>query len=325
MKNILIKNYLMCNNKSIIKMLDISTNGSVTIHIPYGRSEVYYNRYYERAQSNCNIKFNHLEPNRLIRFDYRNLYFNMIPCPNKDIAIVLKKKFEDRVISDKTVSWTEIHKVKKPFILAEKEVTQELFESIMGFNYSRFKCPENPVEMVSWYDCLAFCNKLSDYFGLNRYYTIEVSELGSRNAGDQDLVQSIRAAKIEENQLSNGFRLPLDSEWQVAAKADLNGLYSGAKYDTDLNMVAWNEDNSNNQTHPVAQKKPNEWGFYDMSGNVMEWCMNKYDNSDKSPLAERVVRGGSWAGVGAISSEIQGVQPFWRKENLGFRIARNLT
>lgn len=145
------------------------------------------------------------------------------------------------------------------FSLGETEVTQELWTAVMGDNPSRFKGANLPVEMMSHSECLTFISKLNKLTG-------------------------------------QSFRLPTESEWEYAARG---GNYShGYNYSGSNNVddVAWHSGNSGYTTHPVASKKPNELGLYDMSGNVWEWCSDNYcdDYSSTRSSDDIVHRGGSY-------------------------------
>ena len=161
------------------------------------------------------------------------------------------------------------HQVTLPsYYIGKTEVTQELWQAVMGSNPSNFTGTNLPVEKVSWDDCKTFIAKLNALTGKN-------------------------------------FRLPTEAEWEFAARG--GNKSRGYKYcgSNTLSDVAWYVDNSDNKTHPVAAKTPNELGIYDMSGNVLEWCNDWYSStyytseSQTNPTgpdsgSSRVRRGGSW-------------------------------
>lgn len=157
----------------------------------------------------------------------------------------------------------------------------------MGENPSKFNGEKNlPVEQVSWYDAVVFCNKLSAKCGLTPVYAVagetDVSEWGYvPNKGNQ------MYKYVTQDENANGYRLSAVEEWQYAAKGGQEFKYSGS-YNSD--EVGWYCDNSENKTHPVAQKKPNGYGLYDMSGNVGEWCWDSIPSDSEC----RYYCGGSW-------------------------------
>ncbi len=156
------------------------------------------------------------------------------------------------------------------FAMLKTEVTQKLYEAVMGENPSEFKGDNLPVEYVSWYDAIYFCNKLSEKCGLTPVYAVN---------GKTDVTkwrytphkENRLGGKITQNESANGFRLPTLEEWRYAAKGGQNYEYAGSD---NLGEVGWYKKNSGDTTHPVAQKKPNGYGLYDMSGNVGEWVWN---------------------------------------------------
>ncbi|MBP5602350.1 MAG: SUMF1/EgtB/PvdO family nonheme iron enzyme [Treponema sp.] len=202
------------------------------------------------------------------------------------------------------------------FEIGKYPVTQKLYQSIMGENPSECKGENRPVEQVSWYDAVKFCNKLSKKDGLTSCYS------GSG--------ESIRC-----NFRANGYRLPTEAEWEFAARGGNNSKgykYSGSD---DLDEVGWYNYNSEKQTNDVGQKEPNELGIYDMSGNVWEWCNDWYGNypsrNETDPFGalsgySRVVRGGSWYDNGdscAVSIWYYNNNPGSSNSVLGFRVVRS--
>jgi formylglycine-generating enzyme required for sulfatase activity len=174
------------------------------------------------------------------------------------------------------------------FYMGKYEVTQELYESIVGRNPARNKGKRNPVERVTWLDAIKFCNALSAKERLRPCYDL--------NTRQCDFA-------------SNGYRLPTEAEWEYACRAGTKGDYSFGEKETDLPAYAWFKGNSAGGSHPVGQKGPNSFGLYDMAGNVREWCNDWYQvdaykefsqavSSDpRGPAGggKKVLRGGAWS------------------------------
>jgi len=172
--------------------------------------------------------------------------------------------------------------------------------------------PDYPVETVSWHDAVEYCNWLSDKEGLKRCYS---------GSGDNTVCDFTK----------NGYRLPTEAEWEYACRAGTTTeYYWGNRMNDDY---CWYYNNSGNQIHPVGQKKPNQFGLYDMSGNVREWCWDWYDNYSKSPSKNpagpssgsyRIIRGGRWDGeeVSCRSASRHYNWPVSAYDDLGFRPVR---
>lgn len=189
-----------------------------------------------------------------------------------------------------------------PFRLSKFQVTQKSYASIMGKSPATFVGDDRPVENVSWYDAIGFCNALSDAADLARAYVV------GENLDD---------VLINEN--ANGYRLPSDGEWQFAAL----GGQEKPRYG-EVGDVAWYKENSGGETHPVGLKQPNAYGLHDMLGNVWEWCFDVYDAEVYGTY--RVFRGGGWNDPerGCLATNRRRSHPTYGIDDVGFRLARNV-
>lgn len=189
-----------------------------------------------------------------------------------------------------------VHEVTlSSFSIGETEVTQELWEVVMGDNPSFFRGSKRPVEEVSWNDCQTFIDRLNELTGKT-------------------------------------FRLPTEAEWEFAARGGNQSkgcIYSGSN---TIESVAWFGDTKDSGTHDVSMNLPNELGIFDMSGNVYEWCQDWYETygsrSQTNPTgpssgSDRVERGGCWDNIATccrVASRYSH-SPTLAYRNLGFRLA----
>jgi formylglycine-generating enzyme required for sulfatase activity len=209
---------------------------------------------------------------------------------------------------DAPASEKPAHQVKLAyaFAIAKYEVTQELYEAVIGKNPSRWRGPRNSVEMVSWDEAQEFCRKA----------TIELR----------------RAKLLREKEV---IRLPSEAEWEYACRAGTKTRYSFGNSADALGEYAWFTGNAKGNDPPVGKKKPNPWGLCDLHGYVWEWCQDAWHDSyrgapdngaawEEKEARERVVRGGAWTEKAeACCSAFRNHKPVdHRSADVGFRCVR---
>lgn len=211
----------------------------------------------------------------------------------------------------------------------------------MGRNPSHCEGANRPVENVRFFDALLFCNVLSEKEGLDPVYiggTVDASNLDDLDP-EYDYFEDLGYEEIKWvsegihfDQKANGYRLLTDAEWECAARGGEDYLYSGSN---NVEDVAW----TGRSTRVVGMKKPNGFGFYDMSGNVDEWCWDAWDSpfylrdgekeafridpiNDSDDFSDRMMRGG-YRPNHIILSNRYSCEAWKRYSSIGIRIARN--
>jgi formylglycine-generating enzyme required for sulfatase activity len=196
------------------------------------------------------------------------------------------------------------------FFMGRHEVTQRDYQKIMGTNPSRNQDPNLPVDQVSWYDAVAFCNARSRAEGLSQVYIINGKDVGW-------------------NKYADGYRLPTEAEWEYACRAGTATAYS---YGDSISLEQAKYENGSLPDY-AGSYEPNGKGLYDMHGNLWEWCWDRYgaypeeaqaDPSGPSSGASRVNRGGGWGSKAPLlrSASRDSDFPDHKSAFLGFRVAR---
>jgi len=219
-------------------------------------------------------------------------------------------------------------KIDRPFYMSTQEVTQAEYEKLLQANPSWFsKIGEGsdrvqgsdtsgrPVERITWFDALTFCNRLSEKEGLHPCYKINDGNISFND--------------------ENGYRLPTEAEWEYACRAGTAGPFANSTTDAEQPATSfWHDANSGSLTQAAATNKPNAFGLFDMHGNVWEWCHNEYGaipaaGEAGKPIAgslqgaaERVIRGGSWMddAIDCRSAVRSDRLPSFRDNTIGFRV-----
>lgn len=232
-------------------------------------------------------------------FNVAGVVFRMIKIPKGSFymgTVITESEFTQVITTDIPHSHTVV--ISKDYYIGETPVTQELWCHVMQENPSRFIDAHNPVDSVSWDDCQLFISQLNRMTGMT-------------------------------------FRLPTEAEWEFAARGGAKSrkfLYSGGNR---LNDIGWCLENSNNHTHPVKQKNPNELGIYDMSGNIWEWCNDFYADFEngiqrdpQGPMqgTNHVFKGGCWCEVEdcRVTARRAGAPDYGSYGGLGLRLALSI-
>lgn len=214
------------------------------------------------------------------------------------------------------------------FLMDSTEVTQRHWVALMGSNPSgNGGCMDCPVEGVTWFDAILFCNARSRSEGLDTVYTWSgpVSKDG----------RIVGMGSVKENRRRSGYRLPSEAEWEYAARAGAEGMWSWGNDSSETVKYGWVGANAQGHTHPVAKLAPTGDGLYDMQGNVWEWTSDwiaayssvaQVDPAGPATGVVRVFRGGCINEKSSYpkNGDREGNTPDHYSAVLGFRCARSL-
>jgi len=226
------------------------------------------------------------------------------------------------------------------FRIAEAEITQKQYKQITGENPSRFITDQNhenfPVEQVSWYEAMKFCNLLSIKESLTPVYSIK-GNTDPAKWGAAPTQLGTEWDQVIFNSSANGYYLPTQSEWEYASRANTRAKYFWGDSDeyaivSKYALIANTPHRNSDSPIAVKQKLPNQFGLYDTAGNVWEWCWDWWGELPREELLDpkgpvsgtsKIQRGGGWNGDAGLSPLTRaGNSPFLKLFNVGFRVAR---
>ena len=242
------------------------------------------------------------------------------------------------------IAENRVHTVSlSPYLICKTEVTRALYAKVMKDDPSSSFTPPNqteipekrPVERITWFDAIAFCNELTILLdGSDDQCVYEMKNIVK---GEGEYPNRIVSADVKVDLSKRGFRLPTEAEWEVAARAGKNTKWSETDDETELAEYAWYLKSGKGRTHQVGLLKPNSYGLYDMTGNVWEWCWDWYENitEDGQDLGKdyrgalqgdsRSYRGGGFVNPKtpcSIGHRAGGFEPKMAVDSLGLRIVR---
>lgn len=230
-------------------------------------------------------------------------------------------------------------RVTKPFYLSRFEVTQQQYKQVVGINPSYYSkdgkepvyvqqvngmdTSDHPVEGVNWFDCLAFCNRLSDIENRRVFYD-QKKDVSTKN----------------QYRVKLGYRLPTESQWEMACRAGTSSRYWTGEVPLESNTAGWHGTNHASRSHKVGEKMANPFGLYDANDNVWEWVEDRYDPEyyqqcsnqlsidplgSSKPTSLRIVRGGLWPNSYTASCERYVYESDYQCNYVGFRVALPIT
>ncbi|OIO53761.1 MAG: hypothetical protein AUJ55_13195 [Proteobacteria bacterium CG1_02_64_396] len=211
------------------------------------------------------------------RFTVRGIRFEMVEIPGGNFFM----GGDDLWASSEQQPRHEV--ALAPFQIMQTEVTQALWQAVMGYNEQEYKGDNLPVYQVTWRDAQRFADKLSQMTGKR-------------------------------------FRLPSESQWEYAARGGTTSVWFWGDDESQMPQYAWIPENSDKQPHPVAQKRPNPWGLYDMTGNAWEWCQDVFHEDYRGGMFNRRPDDGSaWESEGVEDERVIRGGAFDAMFNLDFR------
>lgn len=239
------------------------------------------------------------------------LQIEIFPIPNIEVSEIPSGIFNMGSIASSIEMPIHEVEITNELIISKYEVNQRLYETVMMENPSSVEDWNLPVDSISWFDAILFCNALSNIEGLDTCYAIT-----------DDKVTWIDSA--------NGWRLPTEAEWEYVCKANTISDFAGTG---NLNEMGWYNENSGYNIHPAGLKIANEFDVFDMHGNLWEWCWDYYSSSyySISPLQDpkgpvsgtrRVLRGGSYQDGKTFARSSNRDIPSDNLTNTGIRIVR---
>ncbi len=217
------------------------------------------------------------------------------------------------------------------FQIGKYEVSQASFTQIMGRNPSQFQDPANPVENVSWYDAVEYCNRLSLYEKLIPAYSFKGAKPDPDTWPRGWNTDSASHLKITVNTLANGYRLPNSNEWEFAYLG--GNQHSGYRFSggNELDELGWYSANADSIPHNIGLKMANELGIFDLCGNLREWVGDKPKSSETDALnlnkdSVRIARGAGFnCPKTSCGAEIKlYLDPLHKAPDLGFRVGKFL-
>ena len=209
------------------------------------------------------------------------------------------------------------------FYMDTTEVTQGDYQALMGVNPSYFKDSLRPVERITWFDAVLYCNQRSRREGLDTVYRYT-----GISGVPGDGADSLKGFIMDNSK--KGYRLPTEAEWEYAYRGGTHTIFYWGDSEDSADAYAWYSPNSGDSTRPVGLKKPNGFGLHDMAGNVYEWISDRYGDYDSIPQIDpqgpdtgsfHALRGGCWFNVPfVLSAAYRGKEPAVdRNLDVGFR------